>query len=180
MNGRGMNDSFCPSAVATACAPSECRRQCASEVIDHLLCHPGAASGEETDLLLELRSHLRRLEDPGEVLRLFCELRRRMEAHHYLAFFRLRRWLENHLVAAVSPCQAAAPIEVPVRLDHYCVEAIRRACLCASLGRGGVLLAPRIRLAFRNPMEPAVQPPPAASSHEPPVLPFPAQAPQPM
>jgi hypothetical protein len=123
-------------------------------VIDELLTQHGAVSGEETDLLLDLRWKLRRREDAEGTLRLFCDLRLRMEQRHYLAFFRIRRWLENHLHAAVSICPAAEPDFVPVSLNHYCVEAIRRVSLCAGVVRGSVLLAPRLRFAFR-PLETA-------------------------
>jgi len=75
-------------------------------------------------------------------LKLFCDVRLRMEQRHYLAFFRMRRWLENHLLASVSICPDAEPRFVPVKLDHYCVEAIRRVCLCVALRRGYVFLAP--------------------------------------
>jgi hypothetical protein len=73
-----------------------------------------------------------------------------MEGRHYLAFFRIRRWMENHLIAAVRICPAAESHEIPVKMDHYCVEAIRRVCLCSALGRGSVLIAPRLRFAFRH------------------------------
>jgi hypothetical protein len=125
------------------------------EVIDELLCQPGAASGAECDLLLDLRWKLRQRGDAEGALRLFCDLRRQMETRHYLAFFRIRRWLENHLLAGVRICPAANERFVPVKLTHYCVEAIRRVCLCAALGSGSVLLAPRLRFAFR-PETPAV------------------------
>ena len=101
------------------------------------------------DALLDLRWHLRHRENAELSLRLFSELRLKMESRHYLAFFRLRRWLENHLIADVRACQAADAHRVPVKLDHYCVEALRRACLCSALGRGAVLLAPRLRFEFR-------------------------------
>ena len=118
-------------------------------MIDELLRAPrDRVSGEEMDLLLDLRWHLRRRTEPEATLRLFCDLRIRLENRHYLAFFRLRRFLENHLVAAVRVCPAAEERTLPVRLDHYCVEAIRRVCLCASLGYGSILLAPKLRFEF--------------------------------
>lgn len=107
-------------------------------------------SGEEMDRLLDFRSLLTRAEDAEATLKCFCDLRIRMERKHYLAFFRIRRWLENHLTAAVRICPAAEPEFVPVALNHYCVEAIRRVCLCAALGRNGVLLAPRLKFSFRS------------------------------
>lgn len=127
-----------------------------------MLAQPAAVSGEDADLLLDLRWQLRRGTDAESALRLFCELRRRLEARHYLALFRIRRWLENHLTAAVRICPAAEPKLVPVRLDHYCVEAIRRVCLCAALGPGSVMLAPRLEFRL-TPARPAAQPAVAAA-----------------
>lgn len=124
-------------------------------MIDELLGHGSSISGEDADLLLDLRWHLRRLDQPEAALRLFCELRLRLEQRHYLAFFRMRRWIENHLVAEVRMCPAAEPQNVPVRLNHYCVEAIRRVCLCAGLGAEAVLLAPRLRFVFQLHASPA-------------------------
>lgn len=141
--------SACSTGSPISCEPATCRFRCAIEVIDELLAEPGAASGSEVDALLDLRWHLRHRENAELGLRLFSELRLRMESRHYLSFFRLRRWLENHLLADVRACQAAESHRVPVKLDHYCVEALRRSCLCAALGNGAVLLAPRLRFEFR-------------------------------
>ena len=119
-----------------------------AEVVDELL-REGAITGEESDLLLDLRWKLRQREDAEGLLRLFCDLRLRMEQRHYLAFFRIRRWLENHLIANVRICPAADPHLVGVKLDYYCVEAVRRVCLCAALGKGTIVLVPRLTFEFR-------------------------------
>ena len=139
----------CSTGAHHECEPATCRFRCAMEVIDELLSEPGAVSGEEMDQLLDLRWHFRHRADAEATLRLFCEVRRRMERRHYLAFFRIRRWMENHVLAEVRLCPAAEPHVISVRLDHYCVEAIRRTCLCVALGRGAVMLAPRVGFAFR-------------------------------
>lgn len=129
--------------------PVSCHWRCALDVIDELLGSGSSISGGEMDRLLDLRWQLRHRSDGESVLRIFCELRVQMEQRHYLAFFRIRRWLENHLLAAVRVCPAAEPHVVSVKLDRYCFIAVRRACLCAALGRGAVLIAPRIEFAFR-------------------------------
>ena len=144
-----MSDLHCISQQPANCAPLQCRRRCALEVIDELLSQPDAISGDEADRLLDLRWKVSRREDAEATLRLFCELRLRLEQRHYLAFFRIRRWLENHLIASVQPCQAAEPRLTPVKLDHFCIEAIRRASLCAVLSEGLILFAPRLRFVFR-------------------------------
>lgn len=145
-----VDPAICSASIATECDSSHCRQRCALEVIDELLREEGAVSGEEADLLLDLRWHLRQGNDAEGTLRLFCDLRIRMEQRHYLAFFRLRRWLENHLVATVQLCPAAEPHVTSVKFDRYCVEAIRRVCLCSALGRGSVMIAPRVRFSFRD------------------------------
>jgi hypothetical protein len=75
-----------------------------------------------------------------------------MEQRHYLAFFRIRRWLENHVIANVRTSPEAPVQMVGVKLSFYCVEAIRRATLCAA-GRQGPLQAPRLAFAFREQTE---------------------------
>ena len=145
-----MNFSDCTTSFPSDCPPSQCRWRCALEVIDELISHPGSVSGDEVDHLLELRWKLSQRDDAEGALKLFCDIRRRIEQRHYLAFFRIRRWLENHLLANVSICLDAKPQFVPVKLDHYCVEAIRRVCLCVALRRGYVLLAPRLHFTFRD------------------------------
>ena len=140
-----------PVTDCAVAATVSCRWKCALEVIDGLLGMPRASvSGEEVDLLLDLRWQLRQRTEAEMALRLFCDLRRRMERRHYLAFFRLRRWLENQVVAEVRVCPAAEIRVEAVRLDHYCVEAVRRVCLCAEPGAGGVFA----RAAFAVPVSP--------------------------
>lgn len=135
-------------AEAGPCAPDTCRRACAIEVVDGLLRTPGAVTGEETDLLLDFRSLLRRRADAEATVRLFCDLRRRLEQRHYLEFFRLRRWLENHLNSEARVCPAASARTVSLRLDFFCVEALRRAALCRALGPGTPVLRPRVEFRF--------------------------------
>lgn len=73
-----------------------------------------------------------------------------MERRHYVALFRIRRWLENHLLAEVRSQPNAVPVPVPVKLAHYCVEAIRRTCLCAGVTGSEALLSPRLGFVFRS------------------------------
>jgi hypothetical protein len=145
-----MESAVCPTLVGIHCEPANCRLRCAIDVIDELLGSSRGISGDEMDLLLDFRWQLRQRSAPEAVLRQFCTLRLRMEKRHYLAFYRIRRWLENHLVAAVQLCPAAEPYILPLTLDRYCVEAIRRACICKTLRSGKVLLAARVQFGFRQ------------------------------
>ena len=143
-----MNTPACTNLAAESCTTANCAWRCALRVIDELLSEKGAVTGDEVDTLLDLRWHLSRRTSAEAALRLFCELRLRMEQRHYLPFFRIRRWLDNHLVAEVRACPLSEPQPLNVKLDLFCVEAVRRACLCAAAGRGVALLAPRVQFAF--------------------------------
>ena len=145
-----MENTTCPTQPATDCQAANCRWRCALDVIDELLGRRSTVSGEEVDHLLDLRWQLRQQANAEHALRLFCDLRLRMEKRHYLAFFRIRRWLENHVVAAVQLCPAAEAHLIPVKLDRFCVEAIRRSAICETMRAGKILLAPRVHFEFRH------------------------------
>lgn len=121
---------------ADLCHAGSCRPKCSLEVVDELLSVPESVTGEEMDLLLDFRSLLRTRSNAEAALRSFCDLRRRLEQRHYLAFYRLRRWLENQVVATVSSAGSNQNAHVHLRLEFYCVEAIRRQCVCAALQKG--------------------------------------------
>lgn len=141
------------SICADACSVGTCHPKCSLEVVDELLSTPGAVKGEEVDLLLDFRSLLRARQDAEATLRVFCDLRRRLEQHHYLAFYRLRRWLENQIVAEARSLESGEIALVPLRLNFYCVEAVRRQCLCAALQQIVRLSMPRLRFSFVLPLQ---------------------------
>jgi hypothetical protein len=63
--------------------------------------------------------------------------------------YRLRRWLEHHIVAKVgSPEPGGTACQVPIRLNGYCVEAVRRICLCGALDRGARFEKPVLAFQF--------------------------------
>ncbi len=116
--------------------PSRCRPGCSLEAIDELLVTAGALTGQEADSLLDLRQLLRARTDAQAALLVFCQLRQRLEKRHYLVFYRLRRWLENHIVAEFRASPKATPTTLPIHLSVSSPEAIRRLCLCAALHKG--------------------------------------------
>ncbi|HYG35260.1 MAG TPA: hypothetical protein VEC99_10775 [Clostridia bacterium] len=129
--------------------PSRCRPGCSLEIVAELLAGPDAITGEEADYLLDFHQLVKTRRDAEATLRLFCDLRRRLEPRHYLIFYRLRRWLENQIVVQVRSGTGTAPaVVVPLRLNFYCIEAVRRFCLCAALERGASFKTPRLTFAF--------------------------------
>jgi hypothetical protein len=144
-----MQPSSSDSPHACICTPVTCQSGCALQVIDSLLREPQGVSGEQVDALLDLRFMLRHGHDAEAILKLFCPLRLAMESSHYLAFYRLRRWLENHIEAQVRVCRGLPETAVPLKLDRFCLEAVRSQCLAAALRPGERLLAPRVQFQFR-------------------------------
>jgi len=137
------------SSHPCTCTPVTCHGGCALQVIDSLLRERQGVSGEQVDALLDLRFLLRHGDDAEVILKVFCQLRLAMEANHYLAFYRLRRWLENHIEAQVRLCRGRPETTVSLKLDRFCLEAVRSQCLRAALQPGQPLLAPRVRFALR-------------------------------
>lgn len=133
---------------ADFCAVEGCRQKCAPDVVDELLSTPGAVNGEEVDLLLDFRSLVRAECDAESALRVFCELRRRLEHRHYLSFYRVRRWLERHTRAEIIQTKSDRKIIVPVQLNFYCIEAVRRRCICEALMRSETQSALRLHFTF--------------------------------
>jgi hypothetical protein len=136
------------AACQDDCLTDRCRPGCSLQLMGELLATPGAVTSEEADYLLDLHQLLSRRADAEQALRVFCELRRRLEQRHYLALYRLRRWLQNHILAEVQPSEDAAPIWVPLLLKCYCLEAVRRVCLCSALQAGLSFDRPRLRFRF--------------------------------
>ena len=130
------------------CTRTECPAGCALEVIDSLLRSQGNVRGEEVDALLDLRFLINRRQNAEAALALFCSLRRSMEARHYLAFYRLRRWMHHHIVAEVCVSPTASPREIAISVDRYCLEALRSRCVLAARRRGEALLGSRVSFRF--------------------------------
>lgn len=145
-----MNNHSYPCKDAS-CTVATCPFNCALQVVDSLLGAQRCVRGEEVDLLLDFRSLLRHGSDAEAVLDLFFRLRREMEPRHYVAFYRLRRWLENHILACVRITRNAEERTVPLVLNRYCVEAVRSGCVLRARQPHEPLLGARVRFEFRTP-----------------------------
>lgn len=94
-----------------------------------------AAENDATGLDQALDLRLALAEDESTaILDLYFRLRNTLGDRHYLACYRLRRWLEGQFVALVSPSRREAGQAVGLRLDAADFAALRRHCLaCAGL-----------------------------------------------
>jgi hypothetical protein len=117
------------SALRTSLATRSCPLNSGVAILDQLL----AAVGRENDAdalnaALDFRLLLAGPHEPEAVLRGFFQLRPFVEDHHFLACFRLRRWLESQIMALVyfDRCQPPAPIRL--RLDCLSYPALCNVC----------------------------------------------------
>jgi hypothetical protein len=79
------------------------------------------------DMLLDLREHLLQGDDWEETLDLFLACRERLEAEHYLPFYRLRRLIANSLSLEAGASQAhVAPLREILRRKHRSLADIKR------------------------------------------------------
>lgn len=145
-----MNLTNSPTSVSVNAASTQCRRTCALEVIDSLLREIGGVRGDEVDALLDFRFLLRHRENAEGALAMFCQLRRTMEGRQYLAFYRLRRWLSDQIEVHVRVRRGEPERTSPLRLDCFCLEAVRCQALRSSVADGEPVLAPRVRFCFKQ------------------------------
>ena len=96
------------------------------------------------DAALDLRLLLAADADAETILSAFLRLRRIAEDRHYLACFRLRRWLETQFVAHVRLDRSQPRREIPVRLE---ARSYRELCArCAFEAAAGDRVTPWARV----------------------------------
>ena len=140
-----MNPSAAPAAVlpSTQRLPSglECPLNSGVAVTDQLLAAITRDSHSDDfeaalDAALDLRLLLAAEADAETILTAFFRLRRIAEDRHYLACFRLRRWLESNFSARVFFDRSQPATCVALRLDVCDCTALRTRCTLAAVSGG--------------------------------------------
>jgi hypothetical protein len=108
------------------------------------------------DAALDLRCLLAGSSDATAIVREFYRLRAQIEEHHYLACYRLRRWLEANLIAWVAPDRHLAPVRTGLRLDCANFDALRERCAALALDDTRLTPWTRVRFAFAEQTQPAI------------------------
>jgi len=133
-----------PAALA-----AECPLNHGVFVLDQLL----AALSENRDaagldVALDLRLALAGKAEPAVVLALFFRLRATVEESHYLACYRLRRWLDGHYVAHVQLDRSRPATAVTLQLAPAAsLPALREQCIASAGGHGIAAFPARVRFA---------------------------------
>jgi hypothetical protein len=139
--------SYSPAVDLTSA--SECPLNHGVAVVDQLL----AAITRENDaaaldVALDFRLLLGSSTDANAILREFFRLRTVVEEHHYLACFRLRRWLQSEIVADVRLDRSQPIRRTPINLN---AKSYRELCArCAFNAAAGERLSPWVRIVFSS------------------------------
>jgi len=121
-------------------------------VLDQLLASlVGEVDGEAFDAALDLRWLLSNSSDAAAIVLGFYRLRSFIEERHYLACYRLRRWLESHLVAWVSFQRHQPERRTALRLDAASPDQLHERCATRALEGTATGLPVRVRFAFATP-----------------------------
>lgn len=131
-----------PSAYPTGVAPlprrpGACPLNHGLFVVDQLLAAiTREGDRDELDAALDFRLILAQTNDPAGILRGYFALRGVVEERHYLALYRLRRWLENQFAAVVHLDRSSPPHQVGLKLNAASFGALYAQCaVTASLGQ---------------------------------------------
>ena len=99
--------------------------------LDLLLAELGPDEAEALDLGLDLRSALAARVDAEACVRLALELRRTLDGAHYLAFYRVRLWLQRLIQVNVRAWRGDAWKGYGLPLNSARVDEIENVCRCA-------------------------------------------------
>ena len=116
--------SICSADSSVLPSTQKSWRTDAARIVEDLFrCTPS----EAWNMLLDLREHLLQGDDWEETLDLFLGCRERLEAEHYLPFYRLRRLVANSLTLEAGTSQAhVAPLREILRRKHRSLDDIKR------------------------------------------------------
>jgi len=133
-----MNTAAAPDALlapSSPPAPADCPLNHGLAVTDQLLAAITRQNdGPALDVALDFRLLLAHARDADTVLREFFRLRAVIEERHYLACFRLRRWLEKELAALVKLDRTATARRIALQLDVRSYDALCARCTTRAAG----------------------------------------------
>lgn len=118
------------SALRPSLATRSCPLNSGVAILDQLLAAIGCENDPDAlNAALDFRLLLAGPHETDAVLRGFFQLRALVEDRHFLACFRLRRWLESQIVALVFFDRCQPPSTLRLRLDSLSYHALRHNCV---------------------------------------------------
>lgn len=119
--------------------------------LDGLLAELDPRDAALFDAALDLRSALSDGHDATAALQRLFRLRALLGGRHYLAFYRVRRWINRLVVAHVRPGRAAPWRTVELPLDAARLDELTNTCLATLAIDGELSAGAHIRFDFRAP-----------------------------
>ena len=120
--------------------------------LDLLLAELDARDTATFDAALDLRSRLAEGRDAEACLAKLFRLRALLDGRHYLAFYRVRRWVQRRLVAQVRGARNEPWQTRELPLDAARLDELTNSCLAplADALTGELPFGARVRFAFRD------------------------------
>lgn len=120
--------------------------------LDGLLAEIDARDTATFDAALDLRSLLADGRDAEACLATLFHLRALLDGRHYLAFYRVRRWVQRRLVAQTRAARNEPWRTRELPLDAARLDELTNSCLAALAAEssGELPFGARVRFAFRE------------------------------
>ena len=137
-----------PAASLASAAPL-CPFHDGAATLDGLLAELAAHETDVFDCALDLRSLLAEARDAETCLAQLFQLRALLAGQHYLAFYRVRRWVQRRIVAQVRAGRAAPWLTCELPLDAARLDEIANSCFARIAENGELPVGARVRFMFR-------------------------------
>ncbi len=162
MNAATPADLALSSSSSSPFPGAACPLNHGTAVVDQLLAAITRDRADESfeialDAALDFRLLLATETDPETLLSAFLRLRHIAEERHYLACFRLRRWLETQFCALVYLDRCQPPLTLPLTLDLANCTQLRTRCACLAADDLRNLPWIRVRFARTSATTPALR-----------------------
>lgn len=120
------------SPLGLTATPSRCPFHDGPATLDALLAELAASQASVAlDLALDLRSALMERQDAEGCVALALRLRRTLDGAHYLAFYRVRQWLQRVIVVQVRGWRGDDWMTLSLPLNSARLDEIENACRAA-------------------------------------------------
>jgi hypothetical protein len=137
--------STCPRPAPTA---ELCPFHDGAATLDGFLAEIDPRDTALFDAALDLRSLCRARAEPEACAAQFFRVRRMLDSRHYLAFYRVRRWMSRFLRVEVRAHRAAPWLARALPLDGARLDEVINAALAAVADEGGIPATAHARFAF--------------------------------
>ncbi|EIQ00505.1 hypothetical protein OpiT1DRAFT_05050 [Opitutaceae bacterium TAV1] len=118
-----------PASTPTGARQGRCPFHDGPETLDGLLAEIGLEDATLMDCALDLRCLIQARQDARACFAQLCRLRAQLDGKHYLAFYRIRRWMKRLLAMESSPGRNVPWVRHELPLDCARPDEAEYQCL---------------------------------------------------